>query len=313
MSDSKYTIIDTANQSSKGIKLFDNGDGTFSELGLHGVDTSATPKAVNAGVRAFWPTLRNGIPFMIGGHPNTKTKNLQITAADGALTDAVIVSAFEGTAIVVTKLSVNTSKANSAFPLVRIGFGAANVPAADAEQVLFHNGSMQAAISQVEGSGAGIIGIGAAGEDLRVTCGAPTGGDINIIVTYFEVLVGTAGSPSQSPSASISKSASSSASSSVSSSPSPSSSASKSVSSSPSASVSKSISKSPSASTSSSLSKSISKSISKSLSSSISKSPSVSVSSSPSVSQAPTSVSVSASISKSISASISSSASASTG
>jgi len=50
--------------------------------------------------------------------------------------------------------------------------------------LLFHPGIAPGS-GVVEGNGSGILGIGASGEDVRVTCEDAVGGSINIIVTYF--------------------------------------------------------------------------------------------------------------------------------
>jgi hypothetical protein len=160
------------------------------KVGYKAVDLKATPTAVAANDRTDAFATRGGIPFALSGHPNTLSQSLQVTAADGAQTNVAVVSVSAGTAIVVTKVSVMAENANSVDVSVRIGFGTANTPAADgAGMLLFHPGIAPGS-GVVEGTGAGIIGIGASDEDVRVTCSAPTGGSVNIIVTYHTVLIG---------------------------------------------------------------------------------------------------------------------------
>lgn len=160
------------------------------KVGYRAVDLKATPTAVAANDRTDAFATRSGIPFALSGHPNTLSQSLQVTAGDGAQTDTAVVGVAAGTAIIVTKVSVMADNANSVDVSVRIGFGSSNTPAADgAGMLLFHPGIAPGS-GVVEGTGAGIIGIGASGEDVRVTCGAPTGGSVNIIVTYHTVQIG---------------------------------------------------------------------------------------------------------------------------
>lgn len=160
------------------------------KVGMKAVDLGATPTAVASNDRTQWHSLRNGIPFVLGGHPNTLSQSLEITDADGAQTDTAIITVSAGTAIVVTKVSVMASNANTVNVSCRIGFGTANTPAADAAQVILYHPGIAPGSGVVEGNGAGIIGIGASNEDLRVTCADPVTGSINIIVTYFTTSIG---------------------------------------------------------------------------------------------------------------------------
>ena len=160
------------------------------KIGFKAVDLGATPTAVAAADRTNALSMRNGIQFTMAGHPNTLSQSLQVTDADGAQTDVAIITVAAGTAIVVTKVSVMADNANTVDVSVRIGFGTANTPAADAAQVILFHPGIAAGSGVVEGNGSGIIGIGASNEDLRVTCEDPVTGSINIIVTYFTVLIG---------------------------------------------------------------------------------------------------------------------------
>jgi len=158
--------------------------------GFKAADLKTTPTAVAANARTDAYATRGGIQFTLNGHPNTLSQNLQVTDADGAQTDTAIVSVSAGTAIIVTKVSVMADNANRSDVSVRIGFGTTNTPAADgAGVILFHPGIAPGS-GLVEGTGAGIIGIGASGEDVRVTCSDPVGGSLSIIVTYHTVAIG---------------------------------------------------------------------------------------------------------------------------
>ena len=129
----------------------------------------------------------NGVPFVIGGHPSIVTIRANYT---GAQTDTAIVTATASQIIIVTKCSVIADNANTVDVSVRIGFGTANTPAADAAQVILFHPGIAAGSGVVEGSGAGIIGMGATNEDLRLTCEDPVTGSISIIITYFEIAIG---------------------------------------------------------------------------------------------------------------------------
>lgn len=160
------------------------------KLGMKAVDLGATPTAVAAADRTNWYATRAGIPFVLGGHPNILSQTLQVTDADGAQTDTAIITVSAGTAIVVTKASVMAQGANTVDVSCRIGFGTANVPAVDAAGIILFHPGIKAGSGVIEGTGAGIIGIGASNEDLRVTCADPVTGSINITITYFTILIG---------------------------------------------------------------------------------------------------------------------------
>jgi len=115
-----------------------------------------------------------------------------VSDADGAQTDTALVTVSAGTAIVVTKISVMLDAATTATGGVacRIGFGTANTPALDAAGLVMSHSGIAAGSGVVEGNGGAIIGAGASNEDLRVTCEDPTGGNLDIIVTYFTILIG---------------------------------------------------------------------------------------------------------------------------
>lgn len=155
------------------------------KIGMKAVALKANPTEVAAGDRTNWYADVSGVPFVLGGHPNILTQSLQVTDADGAQTDTAIITAGANVAIVVTKVSVMADNANTNDVSVRIGLATTNTPAADAAQVILFHPGIAPGSGVVEGTGSGIIGIGASGEDVRVTCEDPVGGSINIIVTYF--------------------------------------------------------------------------------------------------------------------------------
>lgn len=182
---------DTTGVNTQGNIAHDAADaGNPVKVGAKAVDLGANPTAVAASDRTDLLASRAGQLFTIGGHPNILSQNLQVTDADGAQTDAAIITAAAGVSIVVTAIEVTADNANSTDVSVRIGFGTANTPAADASKVVLFHPGIAAGSGVVKGNGGGIIGIGASDEDLRVTCEDPTNGSISITVTYYTVSIG---------------------------------------------------------------------------------------------------------------------------
>lgn len=152
------------------------------KVGQKTIAHGANPTAVAAGDRTDWYANRHGIPFVIPGHPNIVTIRANYTAAQ---TDTAIVTIASGNKIVVTRCSVTVDNACSVDVAARIGFGTANTPATTGV-VLSHPG-IAAGSGVVEGSGSGILGIGADDEDLRITSEVPTGGSIDVVVSYYTI------------------------------------------------------------------------------------------------------------------------------
>ena len=157
------------------------------KIGGRALAHGTNPTAVAAADRTDWLFNRAGIPWVIGGHPNIITKEYAVTDADGAQTDAAIVTVGAGSKIVVTKISAMADGANTGDVACRIGFGTANVPSADGNGLVLSHPGIKSGSGVVEGTGAGILGIGADNEDLRVTCEDPAGGAINILVSYYTI------------------------------------------------------------------------------------------------------------------------------
>lgn len=145
---------------------------------VHG--TNPTEVAANDRTRAY--ANLQGLPWVIGGHPNIKTIRANYTAAQ---TNAAIVTVGAGVRIVVTRCSVLADGANSVDVQVRIGFAAATTPTTTGV-VLSHPG-IKAGSGLIEGSGAGMLGVGATGEDLRITSGVPSAGSIDVVVSYYTI------------------------------------------------------------------------------------------------------------------------------
>lgn len=152
------------------------------KVGLKAIAHKTSPTAVAAADRTDWYGNRHGIPFFMGGHPNTKTLRVNYTAAQ---TNAAIITETAGMACVVTQIQVVASNANTVSPSVLIGFGTATTPTGD-QVVLAHPGVPPGGGCS-RGDGSGLIAIGASDEDLRITSSVPTGGSIDVVVTYYQI------------------------------------------------------------------------------------------------------------------------------
>ncbi len=135
----------------------------------------------------------NNSLYVVGGHPDVITRSVYIAAADGAKTDADIIGAIgTSTRVVVTAITVAVDSATtlSGGVAVKLGFGAANVPAnssTGANGVLLDHKGIAAGSGIAIGNGGGILGIGAAGEELRMTSESPTGGGFTVTFTYYTI------------------------------------------------------------------------------------------------------------------------------
>jgi hypothetical protein len=160
------------------------------KVGFKAVAHGSNPTAVAAGDRTDSYANRHGILFTIGGHPNVITRSAQVSDADGAQTDASIVGTINsGTKVVVTRLSIFTDNANTGDTSVKVGFGASTLPASSetgANGILFE-GSLDANSGINIGDGSGILGIGGDGEEFRLTCGDPAGGNLTVAFSYFTI------------------------------------------------------------------------------------------------------------------------------
>lgn len=154
------------------------------KVGMKAIAFGANPTAVAAGDRTDVYANRAGVPFVLGGHPNILTLEAAYTAAQ---TDTAIVTVSSGAKIVVTAIEAVCDAANSVDVGLRIGFGATNTPTTTGV-VLSHPGILALSGSGIgKGNGAGIVGVGADGEDLRITSEVPTGGSLRVVVSYFTI------------------------------------------------------------------------------------------------------------------------------
>lgn len=161
------------------------------KVGHKAIAHGSNPTAVAANDRTDWYANRHGIPFVIGGHPNIITREITISDATGAQTDASLVGTISaGTKVAVTMIDAMADADNTGDISVRIGFGTANVPTASATGVngvvLSHPG-LAAGSGVVRGNGSAVIGIGADGEELRLTCDDPAGGALTVTLSYFTI------------------------------------------------------------------------------------------------------------------------------
>lgn len=149
---------------------------------LQAVSHGSNPTAFTNKGRAVWFANRHGIPFVLCGHMNIITFRANYTAAE---TDTAIIAIAANLKIVVTRLSALCSNANSVNVQCRIGFAATTTPTTTGV-ILSHPGIAPGS-GIVEGNGSGILGVGADGEDLRITSGVPTGGSLDVLVSYFTI------------------------------------------------------------------------------------------------------------------------------
>jgi hypothetical protein len=150
------------------------------KVGMKAIAFGANPTEVAAADRTDCYSTRAGIPFVLGGHMNT----ISVAAAyTGAETDTAIITAAGGTKIVVTQIQLVASNANSVNVGFYIGFHATTTPTTTGV-VLTHPGvAPGSGISR--GDGTGILGVGADGDDLRITSSVPSSGSIRVLVSYF--------------------------------------------------------------------------------------------------------------------------------
>jgi hypothetical protein len=157
--------------------------------GAEAIAHGTNPTAVAAGDRTKVYANRAGVPFVMGGHPNIQTIEYRWTTAQ---TDDAIVSVSSGMKIVVTRVFQVLDEATTVGVAWRLGFGASTLPtlATDGNTaagiIASHPGSIPGGGASI-GDGSGILGVGADGEDLRITAEAPTSGDARLYISYYTV------------------------------------------------------------------------------------------------------------------------------
>lgn len=165
--------------------------GNPQKIGAKALAHGANPTAVAAGDRTDLYANRHGVLFTIAGHPNTISRCVLITDANGPQTDASMVGTINaGTKVAVTAIAVTADKANTADVSVKIGFGATTIAAdssTGANGILLDHPGIAAGSGVVIGNGGGILGVGGDGEELRLTCEDPVGGSIAVTFSYFTI------------------------------------------------------------------------------------------------------------------------------
>lgn len=160
------------------------------KIGGVAVSGSASPTSVASGDRTRFIANQHGIPYGIGGHPNLITREYDFGTA--AQTDvnlaAAVVAADER--VYVTRFEAMCDNANSVAVSVRAGFGTANVPTASSSgvsgMIATHPG-IAAGSGIICGNGAGIIAVGGAGEEPRLTSSAATSGNLHVLISYYVI------------------------------------------------------------------------------------------------------------------------------
>lgn len=159
------------------------------KIGHKAIAHGTNPTAVAANDRTDWYANRAGVPWVIGGHPNIQTVEYYTT---GSQTNDDIISVSTGSKIVITAIEVTVSAACTVNVKCRIGFGTSAVPTEPttgntvAGMVVSH-GKISPGSGIVIGNGSGIIAVGADDQDLRITCDAPTSGDVHVRASYYTI------------------------------------------------------------------------------------------------------------------------------
>lgn len=163
----------------------DSDGGGPVKVGNKAIAHGANPTAVAANDRTDWYANRHGVPFILGGHPNIITKEHHFTTAN---TNFALTTATAGQKIVVTEVEATVGNATTVNVQCRVGFGTttlAGTSTAGATGIILSHPNIAPGGGMVVGNGAGIVGIGADQEDLRVTSAVPTSGALRIGYKYF--------------------------------------------------------------------------------------------------------------------------------
>lgn len=161
------------------------------KVGHVAIAHGTNPTAVDAAERTNWYANRAGVPFIIGGHPNVITRAAYISDATGPQTDASIIGTIAaGTKVVVTAIAVTCDASNTGDTAVKLGFGATTLPAdsaTGANGILLDHKNIKPGSGIVIGNGGGILGVGADGEEVRLTCDDPVGGGVSVTFSYYTI------------------------------------------------------------------------------------------------------------------------------
>jgi hypothetical protein len=152
------------------------------------VSGSATPTSVAAADATRWIFNQAGIPYVMAGHPNLITREYDFGATAQTDTNlaAALVAADER--VYVTRFEATLDGASTVDVSVRAGFGAANVPTASSSGVsgmISSHPGLAPNSGLVSGNGSGVIAVGAAGAEPRLTSSAATSGNLHVVISYF--------------------------------------------------------------------------------------------------------------------------------
>jgi hypothetical protein len=118
---------------------------------------------------------------------NVTTREWVFTAAQ---TDQVLIAVGASQYMSVTYVDATCANSNSVDVAVRIGFHATALPAftnnslTGVDGIVFTHGGIARGGGEVKANGGKPITIGQVGEDLRLTCTVPTGGDLHLLVGF---------------------------------------------------------------------------------------------------------------------------------
>lgn len=160
------------------------------KIGIVAFAHGTNPTPVTASDRTNWYGNRHGIPFTIGGHPNVIGREYMTTAAQ--TNDAIIENVPTNSRIVITAIDATLDGDTTVAVKVRIGFGSSAVPTEptsgnSATGMVLSHPDLKAGSGIAKGTGAGILAIGGDGEELRITCDAPTSGQLTVMVHYYMI------------------------------------------------------------------------------------------------------------------------------
>jgi hypothetical protein len=166
------------------------GTSKLTAVGGVAVAHGAAPDAADALDAGAFLMNRHRVQWVIGGHPNVVTSSLFVADSDNGQTNLAIGpgTVAPGAKVVVTRVSVMASNANTVNTACKIGFGTASVPAdslTPAADILAHHPGVPPGGGFTIGDGSGVLGVGADGAEVRLTCGDPTGGSLSITISYY--------------------------------------------------------------------------------------------------------------------------------
>ena len=146
---------------------------------------------------AVTPEMLQTICSIVKGHMVGRPPDTEFQMGIGGVDFQAIVkqaaSAPKGSVAVLPLFGVMSQRMNM---MSNMSGGTSTDQFAGAFQALARDPAISAIVIDVDspggavaGTGSGIVGQGVTNEDLRVTCADPTGGNLDIIVTYFLIAI----------------------------------------------------------------------------------------------------------------------------